>query len=90
MEDKNFNFDFTFLKTSFWVTIFLGILKIANVLQISNFYVFLPLMIGLGGVFFIVFLVGLITLHYMSKIDPKDLEDNKDEDKNDSENEEDA
>jgi len=67
MSNQKYSFDFSFLKAGFWTTIFLAILKIANVLpDISLWWVFAPLLIGIGGVLFIIFLIGLIIVYIIS------------------------
>ena len=59
--------DFSFFKMGFWATIILAILKLSNIIDVSNFVVFLPLIIAVGGFVFIVFLIGLITLYFINK-----------------------
>ena len=66
MSNQKYSFDFSFFKVGFWITVFLAILKIANVLDISVWWVFAPLLIGIGGVLFIIFLIGLITVYIIS------------------------
>ena len=81
MDNNNFNIDFSFLKTGFWVTVFLGILKITNVIDIDKIWVFVPLLIGVAGVFLVIFTIGLITLYRIHIKDINPLDDNKKEDK---------
>ena len=52
------------VKIGFWTTVILGILKIAGLIDISNFLVFLPLIIGISWLFLIVFLIGLMTVYF--------------------------
>ena len=66
MSNQKYSFDFSFFKAGFWITVFLAILKIAKVLDISVWWVFAPLLIGIGGVLFIIFLIGLITVYIIS------------------------
>ena len=58
--------DIGFIKVAVWLTIILGVLKIANILDISNWIVFLPLLIAAGMLFFIFFLIGLIVTLYVA------------------------
>lgn len=81
MDNHNFNIDFSFLKTGFWLTILLGVLKIAKVINISNFLVFVPLLIGVASVFLMIFLIGLIILYLISVKDINPIDDNKKVDK---------
>jgi hypothetical protein len=52
------------VKIGFWTTVILGVLKIAGLIDISNFLVFLPLIIGIAWLFFIIFIIGLITVYF--------------------------
>ena len=58
--------DIGFIKVAVWLTIILGVLKIANILDISNWIVFLPLLIAAGMLFFIFFLIALIVTLYVA------------------------
>ena len=49
---------------AFWTTIVLAILKLTNVIEISNFAVFLPLIIIFGLFFIIIFFIGLLVFVY--------------------------
>lgn len=85
MSDTKFEININLLKVSFWITIILAILKLANVIDISNWLVFLPLMIYIGWVVFVIFLIGLITVYLISTKSVEELNDaiekmNEDED----------
>lgn len=85
MSDTKFEININLLKVSFWMTVILAILKLANVIDISNWLVFLPLMIYIGWVVFIIFLIGLITVYLISTKSVEELNDaiekmNEDED----------
>ena len=85
MSDTKFEIDINLLKVSFWMTVILAILKLANVINISNWLVFLPLMIYIGWVVFIIFLIGFITVYLISTKSVEELNDaiekmNEDED----------
>ncbi len=75
MSDTKFEININLLKVSFWITIILAILKLANVIDISNWLVFLPLMIYIGWVVFIIFLIGLITVYLISTKSVEELND---------------
>ena len=49
---------------AFWTTIILAILKLANVIEISNLVVFLPLIITFGLFFIVIFFIGLLVFVY--------------------------
>ena len=49
---------------AFWTTIILAILKLANVIEISNIAVFLPLIIMFGLFFIVIFFIGLLVFVY--------------------------
>ena len=86
MSNQKYSFDFSFFKAGFWTTVFLAILKIANVLDISVWWVFAPLLIGIGGVLFVIFLIGLIAIYLISikGIDLPDDGDSEPENENNS------
>ena len=62
-------------KICFWLTIILGILKIAGLIDISNFMVFLPLIVGTAWFVFVVFLIGLISIYIYAKEMEKEAND---------------
>ena len=49
---------------AFWTTIVLAILKLTNIIEISNFAVFLPLIIIFGLFFIVIFFIGLLVFVY--------------------------
>ena len=64
---------------TFWTTIILAILKLTNVIDISNFAVFLPLIIIFGLFFIIIFFIGLLVfVYYLNNKEEVDnfIEDN--------------
>ena len=64
---------------AFWTTIVLAILKLTNVIEISNFAVFLPLIIIFGLFFIIIFFIGLLVfVYYLNNKEEVDnfIEDN--------------
>ena len=64
---------------AFWITIILAILKLANVIEISNLVVFLPLIITFGLFFIVIFFIGLlVTIFYLNNKEEVDkfIEDN--------------
>ena len=64
---------------AFWTTIVLAILKLINVIDISNFAVFLPLIIIFGLFFIIIFFIGLLVfVYYLNNKEEVDnfIEDN--------------
>ena len=64
---------------AFWTTIILAILKLTNVIDISNFAVFLPLIIIFGLFFIIIFFIGLLVfVYYLNNKEEVDnfIEDN--------------
>lgn len=80
MSNSNFGVDFNFLKTGFWATVVLAILKITNIIEISNWLVLLPLLISIGILFLIIFLIGIMTLYLVDKeLINKTDDDNSDE-----------
>lgn len=64
---------------AFWTTIILAILKLTNVIEISNLAVFLPLMVVFGLFFIVIFFIGLLVfLYYLNNKEEVDkfIEDN--------------
>ena len=64
---------------AFWTTIILAILKLTNVIDISNFAVFLPLIVVFGLFFIVIFFIGLlVTIFYLNNKEEVDkfIEDN--------------
>lgn len=64
---------------AFWSTIILAILKITDVIEISNLAVFLPLIVVFGLFFIVIFFIGLlITIFYLNNKEEVDkfIEDN--------------
>ena len=64
---------------AFWTTIILAILKLANVIEISNFAVFLPLISVFGLFFIVIFFIGLlVVVYYLNNKEEVDkfIEDN--------------
>ena len=49
---------------AFWTTIILAILKITDIIEISNLTVFLPLIVVFGLFFIVIFLIGLLVFVY--------------------------
>jgi len=66
MENQQYKFDFSFLKTSIWITVILAIFKLAGVINIDTIWVFIPIFIALALMFFIVFLIGLIVIYLVA------------------------
>lgn len=87
MSNQKYSLDFNILKTGFWVSAFLVILKYANVIDLSIWWVLTPLFVGLGSVFIIIFLIGLVTLYLISVkgIELPDDEDDYQEDETEDE-----
>ena len=64
---------------AFWTTIVLAILKLTNIIEISNFAVFLPLIIIFGLFFIAIFFIGLLVfVFYLNNKEEVDnfIEDN--------------
>ena len=64
---------------AFWTTVLLAILKLTNVIEISNLAVFLPLMVVFGLFFIVIFFIGLlVVVYYLNNKDEVDkfIEDN--------------
>lgn len=64
---------------AFWTTIVLAILKLTNIIEISNFVIFLPLIIIFGLFFIIIFFIGLLVfIYYLNNKEEVDnfIEDN--------------
>ena len=64
---------------AFWTTIVLAILKLINVIDISNFAVLLPLIIIFGLFFIVIFFIGLLVfVYYLNNKEEVDnfIEDN--------------
>ena len=64
---------------AFWTTIILAILKLTNVIDISNFAVFLPLIVVFGLFFIVIFFIGLlVTIFYLNNKEEVDkfIDDN--------------
>ena len=64
---------------AFWTTIILAILKLTNVIEISNLAVFLPLMVVFGLFFIVIFFIGLLVfVYYLNNKEEVDkfIEDN--------------
>ena len=64
---------------AFWTTIILAILKLTNIIEISNFTVFLPLIVVFGLFFIVIFFIGLlVTIFYLNNKEEVDkfIDDN--------------
>ena len=64
---------------AFWTTVLLAILKLTNVIEISNLAVFLPLMVVFGLFFIAIFFLGLlVVVYYLNNKEEVDkfIEDN--------------
>ena len=64
---------------AFWTTIILAILKLTNIIEISNFAVFLPLIVIFGLFFIVIFFIGLLVfVYYLNNKEEVDkfIEDN--------------
>ena len=64
---------------AFWSTIILAILKITDVIEISNLAVFLPLIVVFGLFFIVIFFIGLlVTIFYLNNKEEVDkfIDDN--------------
>ena len=64
---------------AFWTTIILAILKITDIIEISNLTVFLPLIVVFGLFFIVIFLIGLLVfVYYLNNKEEVDnfIEDN--------------
>lgn len=64
---------------AFWTTVLLAILKLTNVIEISNLAVFLPLMVVFGLFFIVIFFIGLfVVVYYLNNKEEVDkfIEDN--------------
>ena len=64
---------------AFWTTIVLAILKLTNIIEISNFAIFLPLIIIFGLFFIVIFFIGLLVfIYYLNNKEEVDnfIEDN--------------
>ena len=64
---------------AFWTTIILAILKITDIIEISNLAVFLPLMVVFGLFFIVIFFIGLlVVVYYLNNKEEVDkfIEDN--------------
>lgn len=67
MSKVKFILDIGFFKAAIWLTLILAVLKIVNVLDISNWIVLLPLLVAVGILVFIFFLIGLIVTLYVAE-----------------------
>ena len=64
---------------AFWTTIILAILKITDIIEISNLTVFLPLIVVFGLFFIVIFFIGLLVfVYYLNNKEEVDkfIEDN--------------
>ena len=64
---------------AFWTTIILAILKLTNIIEISNLTVFLPLIVVFGLFFIVIFFIGLLVfVYYLNNKEEVDnfIEDN--------------
>ena len=64
---------------AFWSTIILAILKLTNIIEISNLTVFLPLIVVFGLFFIVIFFIGLlVVVYYLNNKEEVDkfIEDN--------------
>lgn len=64
---------------AFWTTIILAILKLTNIIEISNLTVFLPLIVVFGLFFIVIFFIGLlVTIFYLNNKEEVDkfIDDN--------------
>ena len=63
--DAKFTVNIHFFKIAIWLTLILGVLKIANILDISNWLVFMPLIVASILFILIFFFIGLIVVYYI-------------------------
>ena len=64
---------------AFWTTIVLAVLKITDIIEISNLIVFLPLIVVFGLFFIVIFFIGLlVTIFYLNNKEEVDkfIDDN--------------
>ena len=64
---------------AFWTTVILAILKLTNIIEISNFAVFLPVIVVFGLFFIVIFFIGLLVfVYYLNNKEEVDkfIEDN--------------
>ena len=64
---------------AFWTTIILAILKLTNIIEISNFAVFLPVIVVFGLFLIVIFFIGLlVVVYYLNNKEEVDkfIEDN--------------
>ena len=64
---------------AFWTTIILAILKITDIIEISNLTVLLPLIVVFGLFFIVIFFIGLlVTIFYLNNKEEVDkfIDDN--------------
>lgn len=66
MSEDSYTFNFSFLKLGVWITVILAILKLTNVINISDWLVFLPVIISAAWIFILLFLIGLFTVFLVS------------------------
>lgn len=82
MSNSKYTIDFSFFKLNIIITLFLMFLKMSGSINVSNWIVFLPVLISIGWFFLIVFIIGLITLYYMNKESNKEDENSNPEEVN--------
>ena len=80
MDNKQYNFDFSFLKSSVWITVILAILKLSGAVNIENIWIFIPIIIAAVLVFLIIFFIGLCVVYLYSKGKLDIEKDNENED----------
>lgn len=82
MSNSKYTIDFSFFKLNLIITLFLMFLKMSGSINVSNWIVFLPVLISIGWFFLIVFIIGLITIYYMNKESNKEDENSNPEEVN--------
>ena len=73
------NIKISLFTLAFWTTIILAILKITDIIEISNLTVFLPLIVVFGLFFIVIFFIGLlVTIFYLNNKEEVDkfIDDN--------------
>lgn len=73
------NSDFSTFKLAVVITVALVFMKIMGWIDVSTWVVFLPIFIVLGIGFFIVFLIGLVTIYLVSQKMDEDTEESENE-----------
>ena len=67
MSESSYSFNFSILKMSIVISLILAILNGGHVINVSIWFILLPIFVAVGLIFFGVFVIGCITLILLAR-----------------------